>query len=927
MGKFIAQWLMFNFVIRACSGLYEDQIGKFEWRRQFVGKIRYAHFDVSSLTKKVIVASEQNVLAALSLKTGDIIWRQILESDDNGTIKLLSIDKEILTISGTNSPLVRGWDMEHGYLLWEWGLNPYSELTNWIFLRQKLIQIDFNASSHLTATMYQISTGKKVKTQIIPATWLIPEKCVLQNEVVACISSDKSLYSVKITEESDDIVISIHHRSLLDLFKEDIGGSLKTTTGKLPVISVNVGNEDVAIVLQPEIHVLKTKGQFPKVFSSTSLDQHTSIATSVALVEEMLHVESKTLEGTAVPELSSSLQYGDAHGHPEFAVIFCQPRKDRGTACRLLISTSHDTLLLMQHPGKILWTREESLASVLSVEMVNLPVSDTDAAIEKEFDNKNSGFIGMFFRRILSQTFQLQNSVLMLLGLLKGISTVHNNETMIQDEFGLHKLIIATTKVGKIFGIDNLSGNIVWQIKIDNVGPLSTGTTTPVMPLYLLRNARHHPLPPECALLVKYKPTGETALVVFNPITGSASDKGPVIRLGIRVKQSLLLHLADEKFYKGIILLDENNKVHVYPESSTAIALSSPSSTFIYTVDAHTGTLEGFTLTFSTKEQLISNKMWRICLGGKVIAVVGKNQNEKVHSQGRVLGDRSVLYKYVNPNLIAVVTRAQHPVHKSKHMIYFDNGKATPIEIMSLSFLAIINLNLIDAVSGGIIYSASHRRAKEPVHVVHSENWVVYTYMNEKYRRTELGALEMYEGKTQSNATVFSSLDSAILLPIVERQAYILPANVLALKETITEKGITSKHILVALSTGGILEMPWAYADPRRPMTVTPEMREEGVIPYMPELPTPLEAIINHNQTINNIRGMHTSSSGLESTCLVFAYGLDIFYTRVAPSKTFDLLKDDFDYYIITIVLMALSIVSYITKRLASRKALRQAWK
>ena len=79
---------------------------------------------------------------------------------------------------------------------------------------------------------------------------------------------------------------------------------------------------------------------------------------------------------------------------------------------------------------------------------------------------------------------------------------------------------------------------------------------------------------------------------------------------------------------------------------------------------------------------------------------------------------------------------------------------------------------------------------------------------------------------------------------------------------------------LVALANGGILELPWVYADPRRPITVTPEMREEGVIPYMPELPIPLEAIINHNQTIANVREIHTSSSGLESTCLVFAFGL-----------------------------------------------------
>jgi len=53
----------------------------------------------------------------------------------------------------------------------------------------------------------------------------------------------------------------------------------------------------------------------------------------------------------------------------------------------------------------------------------------------------------------------------------------------------------------------------------------------------------------------------------------------------------------------------------------------------------------------------------------------------------------------------------------------------------------------------------------------------------------------------------------------------------------------------------------------------------------------------------------------------------DLFYTRVAPSKTFDVLKEDFDYYLIVIVLAALLISSYITKKLASQKAQKQAWK
>lgn len=59
----------------------------------------------------------------------------------------------------------------------------------------------------------------------------------------------------------------------------------------------------------------------------------------------------------------------------------------------------------------------------------------------------------------------------------------------------------------------------------------------------------------------------------------------------------------------------------------------------------------------------------------------------------------------------------------------------------------------MDAVSGAMIFSIMHKRVRGPVHVVHSENWIVYSYFNEKSRRTEIASLELYEGKIQSNTT------------------------------------------------------------------------------------------------------------------------------------------------------------------------------
>ena len=73
---------------------------------------------------------------------------------------------------------------------------------------------------------------------------------------------------------------------------------------------------------------------------------------------------------------------------------------------------------------------------------------------------------------------------------------------------------------------------------------------------------------------------------------------------------------------------------------------------------------------------LKSIPIWNVRLGGhgdahRIIAISAKNPIENVHSQGRVLADRSVLYKYINPNLVAVVTQGIDPIFKCK--FYFIN--------------------------------------------------------------------------------------------------------------------------------------------------------------------------------------------------------------------------------------------------------------
>lgn len=55
------------------------------------------------------------------------------------------------------------------------------------------------------------------------------------------------------------------------------------------------------------------------------------------------------------------------------------------------------------------------------------------------------------------------------------------------------------------------------------------------------------------------------------------------------------------------------------------------------------------------------------------------------------------------------------------------------------------------------------------------------------------------------------------------------------------------------------------------------------------------------------LRGVVTAPARLESTCLLFSYGVDLQYTRLAPAKGFDSLDDDFSYGLLMVALAALT--------------------
>jgi ER membrane protein complex subunit 1 len=116
----------------------------------------------------------------------------------------------------------------------------------------------------------------------------------------------------------------------------------------------------------------------------------------------------------------------------------------------------------------------------------------------------SAGIFGMVWRRFSSQLLQVKVVAQSVLGLVQPSSSSSSKNSLVRDSFGLHKMIVAVTSAGKIFGIDNLSGEVIWQIQTPQLAPLRSGKS-PVLPLYVLRTTSHVPHAPHCAILGKDK--------------------------------------------------------------------------------------------------------------------------------------------------------------------------------------------------------------------------------------------------------------------------------------------------------------------------------------------------------------------------------------------------------------------------------------
>lgn len=153
--------------------------------KHYVGKVIEGFYD--DRLGYLLVGSEENVIAALNVDNGDIVWRRILEKGDRASLQYLQYlnddtinsnslrvsgrqepDRFMITVSGTSFILVRVWDIRTGNLAWEWTLqsnNVQDEKSHWFSTSSTIYHVKpaWN-TSNIEVTAYNIKTGQTETT-------------------------------------------------------------------------------------------------------------------------------------------------------------------------------------------------------------------------------------------------------------------------------------------------------------------------------------------------------------------------------------------------------------------------------------------------------------------------------------------------------------------------------------------------------------------------------------------------------------------------------------------------------------------------------------------------------------------------------------------------------------------------------------------
>lgn len=542
--------------------------------------------------------------------------------------------------------------------------------------------------------------------------------------------------------------------------------------------------------------------------------------------------------------------------------------------------------------GDRVWLRSESLAGVTAAAFIE-PFEERGLADELALES-HSSLSTAYVHRVKRHLRALKYFPTWAMSLSDGLKAsflgwhLSGTEPTILDGFGFRKLVVVATENGRLIALDTGNqGRVVWNTNL--VG----------FPFRQKWGVMSIESENDTAVIRGHE--GEFWRVLISNGTVIQHQPGEVSG-GSKITISVLDALGE----KLLVSVKEDGTLDYYPKNNIR------EGTMIVTRGIQ-GAVRGWSITSDT-EPVMAWEFWPVP-GDVVTNVVMRPTHDPVASIGKALGDRNVLYKYINANILLIITA---------------NSEASKVTV-----------NLLDSASGHILHAAMHWNVDitQPIEAIASENWVAYSLFGDfvdpfqestetrhpNPRGFQLIVSELYKSQYPNErgplgfGSNFSSIypntisnGISIDSPHVISQAYSIPGPISHISITSTLQGITPRSLLCFIpSQNALISIPRTVLDPRRPVgrDPSPAEMEEGLFKYNSVLEFEPKWVLNHKREILSLRSIITSPSLLESTSLVFSYGkIDIFGTRVAPIGGFDMLGKGFSKLQLVGTVIALAI-------------------
>jgi ER membrane protein complex subunit 1 len=671
------------------------------------------------------------------------------------------------------------------------------------------------------------------------------------------------------------------------------------------------------------------------------------------LYVDVFDLSSKVDDTIKSKELSfatskSSYSYAKHGTIDQIIPTIIESKKNGKRRCRIFFNTKSDDNFMLENDNE-LWKKDEALANIANLVVVNRHDSTDDKCINEAIPT-----LATRLELQLEQLLSLGNKIGSTFSTLAAFASKKLQETLQPGSkdnsgpkslskaesqfFGFYKVIVVMTKCGKIVGLDSTTGDTIWT----NYFPEETSygssgiTKNRDIKVFVSRRETVGGKVPQVIAVARDMDTKSLSAYFMD------ASNGKIIfteKVNDAITDMFILPNQMQRGSNILLLVGSNDKLIILPRKSSG-KMSSREFLRQYekihfsSVSRDELSVNGYgAMLDEDTDELKRYKLWSVQFpkatdGTNKIAAISSSEssNGGLNSPVHILGDDSLMLKYLNPHLLAVALVTSETS---------DSG------ILKQG----VTISLIDAVTGRVVQRFFHKNCAGPVKVTQSENWVFYSYWNLKARRTEIGSIALYDGAIDSHAlnpwttlpkilqdenkvvdTSFSSYDSE--QPVILQKTFIFPSGITTLSGVHTLAGVTEKQLLIGTINGQIYSLDRRFLDPRRPAGKPSKSdQSEGLMPYAPVLPVMTQNVLSYTKEIERLNAIVSVPAGLESTTLVLGYGLDIFFTRAMPSQGFDILPEEFQWELLVLIITALFVGQYVARTSLEKQMLGRQWK